>query len=246
MSFHYSPGLVADCSPHTCSAGPPSAPSSSTSTPAACCMLASEMECSSPSPCGRPWRGHVDVISGGFPCQDISAAGKGAGIDGERSGLWSEFARIIGEVRPRFAFVENSPNLVTRGLDRVLGDLAALGGDAEYDVLGAHHLGAPHLRDRFWLVAHFADADREPVGLEQGRGHGASRTGATHLGWEGLAGHVPDAPSKRLDEGRRREPRGRVDHHLRRPWCSASRRPQRATPRVRAAGTSRARRRTRA
>lgn len=60
---------------------------------------------------GRPWRGIVDVVSGGFPCQDISAAGKGAGIDGQRSGLWTEFARIIGEVRPRYAFVENSPML---------------------------------------------------------------------------------------------------------------------------------------
>ena len=76
---------------------------------------------------GHEWRGKVDIVSGGFPCQDISCAGKGAGIDGERSGLWSEMARIIGEVRPKFAFVENSPMLVTRGLDRVLCDLAAMG-----------------------------------------------------------------------------------------------------------------------
>ncbi|WP_033990214.1 DNA cytosine methyltransferase, partial [Pseudomonas aeruginosa] len=65
---------------------------------------------------GRPWRGLVDVVSGGFPCQDISAAGNGAGINGERSGLWREMARIVGEVRPRFVFVENSPLLVRRGL----------------------------------------------------------------------------------------------------------------------------------
>ena len=65
---------------------------------------------------GRPWRGIVDVVSGGFPCQDISAAGKGAGIDGERSGMWSHMARIVGEVRPRFVFVENSPMLTSRGL----------------------------------------------------------------------------------------------------------------------------------
>jgi len=102
---------------------------------------------------GRPWRGRVDVVSGGFPCQDISAAGKGAGISGERSGLWAEFARIIGEVRPRFAFVENSPALTSRGLDRVLGDLAALGYDAEWGVLGAADVGAPHQRDRIWIVA---------------------------------------------------------------------------------------------
>lgn len=99
---------------------------------------------------GRPWRGVVDVVSGGFPCQDISAAGKGAGITGERSGLWREMARIVGEVRPRFVFVENSPLLVGRGLETVLADLAEMGYDARWGVVGAHHAGAPHRRDRFW------------------------------------------------------------------------------------------------
>jgi DNA (cytosine-5)-methyltransferase 1 len=103
---------------------------------------------------GRPWRGIVDVVSGGFPCQDISAAGKGAGIDGERSGMWTEMARIIREVRPRFVFVENSPMLTSRGLDRVLGDLASLGFNAEWGVLGAADVGAPHQRDRIWIVAY--------------------------------------------------------------------------------------------
>lgn len=103
---------------------------------------------------GRPWRGVVDVVSGGFPCQDISVAGKGAGISGERSGMWSHMARIVGEVRPRYVFVENSPALVTRGLGRVLGDLAALGYDCKWTVLGAADVRAPHQRDRFWLVAH--------------------------------------------------------------------------------------------
>ena len=102
---------------------------------------------------GKPWRGRVDVVSGGFPCQDISAAGKGAGIDGERSGMWAHMARIIREVGPRFAFVENSPMLTSRGLGRVLGDLAAMGYDARWGVLGAHHAGAPHKRDRIWIVA---------------------------------------------------------------------------------------------
>jgi DNA (cytosine-5)-methyltransferase 1 len=102
---------------------------------------------------GRPWRGIVDVISGGFPCQDISAAGKGAGIDGERSGMWREMARIIHEVRPRFVFVENSPMLTSRGLGTVLGDLAEMGFDAKWGVLGAADVGAPHQRDRIWIVA---------------------------------------------------------------------------------------------
>jgi DNA (cytosine-5)-methyltransferase 1 len=107
---------------------------------------------------GRPWRGIVDVVSGGFPCQDISAAGKGAGIDGERSGMWREMARIICEVRPRYAFIENSPMLTTRGLDRVLSDLASMGFDARWGVLGAADVGAPHQRDRIWVVA---DSNRE-------------------------------------------------------------------------------------
>jgi len=108
---------------------------------------------------GRPWRGIVDVVSGGFPCQDISAAGKGAGIDGERSGMWSHMARIVGEVRPRFVFVENSPMLVGRGLARVLGDLASLGYNARWDIVGAADVGAPHQRDRIWIVAEMADAN---------------------------------------------------------------------------------------
>jgi DNA (cytosine-5)-methyltransferase 1 len=93
------------------------------------------------------------VISGGFPCQDISAAGKGAGITGERSGMWKEYARIIGEIRPAYAFIENSPMLTVRGLDTVLSDLAAHGYDAEWDVLSARDVGANHKRERIWIVA---------------------------------------------------------------------------------------------
>ena len=103
---------------------------------------------------GNPWRGTVDVLCGGFPCQDISAAGKGAGITGERSGLWKEYARLIGEMRPRFVFAENSPLLRTRGLGVVLEDLAALGYNARWGVLGARDVGAPHKRDRMWVLAY--------------------------------------------------------------------------------------------
>jgi DNA (cytosine-5)-methyltransferase 1 len=102
---------------------------------------------------GRPWRGIVDVVSGGFPCQDISPAGKGAGIEGERSGLWKEFARIICEVQPAFAWVENSSALSTRGLGVVLANLAEMGFDAEWGVLGAKSLGFPHERSRMWILA---------------------------------------------------------------------------------------------
>ena len=103
---------------------------------------------------GKPWRGIVDVVCGGFPCQDISLAGKGAGITGERSGMWSHMARIIGEVRPRFAFIENSTMLTRRGLDKVLCDLASLGYDAKWMCLSADDCEAPHKRDRVWIVAH--------------------------------------------------------------------------------------------
>ena len=103
---------------------------------------------------GRPWQGRIDVVSGGFPCQDISSAGKGAGIEGKRSGMWFQMARIIREVGPRHVFVENSPLLTRRGLNRVLGDLAAMGYDARWGVLGAVDAGAPHKRDRIWIVAH--------------------------------------------------------------------------------------------
>ncbi len=127
---------------------------------------------------GTAWRGAVDVVSGGFPCQDISAAGRGAGIDGERSGLWGEMARIIREVRPRFAFVENSPMLTSRGLGRVLGDLAEMGYDARWGVLGACDAGAPHRRERIWIIAHTERILRqqavaemesgEPIGTQSG------------------------------------------------------------------------------
>lgn len=103
---------------------------------------------------GKPWQGRIDVISGGFPCQDISSAGKGAGITGERSGLWREMARIIGEVQPRYVFIENSPMLRTRGLSTVLKDLAEAGYDARWGVFGACDVGAPHKRERLWILAH--------------------------------------------------------------------------------------------
>lgn len=102
---------------------------------------------------GRGWYGQIDVVTGGFPCQDISPAGYGAGIEGEHSGLWLEMARVLGEVQPHYALVENSAALTTRGLDRVLGDLAAMGFDARWGVLGACHAGLDHRRERIWIAA---------------------------------------------------------------------------------------------
>jgi len=178
---------------------------------------------------GRPWRGRVDVVSGGFPCQDISTAGKGAGIDGERSGMWYHMARIIGEVRPRYAFIENSPALAFRGLDRVLADLAAIGYHARWDVISAEDLGAPHRRDRMWIVAidgqELADADMQRDGWRDGsdkcaaeesrRRHNNESGSRSDCGWQPNAsedGEMADADSiwEPQPQGRQRYKRRRA------------------------------------
>ena len=102
----------------------------------------------------------IFLITGGFPCQDISIAGKGAGIDGERSGLWTELHRIIGEVRPHYALIENVPALTFRGGTRVIGDLTEIGYDCEWQIVGADDVGAPHRRKRIWIVA-YSNSNRE-------------------------------------------------------------------------------------
>jgi DNA (cytosine-5)-methyltransferase 1 len=141
----------------------------------------------------------VDAICGGFPCQDISVAGKGAGIEGERSGLWKEFARLIGELRPKYVIVENVAALLSRGLGTVLGDLAALGYDAEWHCIPASALGACHRRDRLWIIVECSKVraqrqakSRKPVSF----GEGIKRM---VRGWN--AGLYPDAWEKR---GKRR------------------------------------------
>ena len=150
--------------------------------------------------------GRIDAICGGFPCQDISFAGSGLGLAGERSGLWSEYARLIGEVRPRFAIVENVAALLGRGLGDVLGDLAALGYDAQWHCIPAAAVGAPHRRDRVWIVA--ADADGWRCELERrarradvqraprGQPNGLGERGYQH--WS--EADDPDARSIRLEK----------------------------------------------
>ena len=118
---------------------------------------------------GKPWRGLVDCVSGGFPCQDISAAGKGAGLAGDRSGLWFEMLRVIDEVKPRFVFAENSPNLRTRGLGTVVEGLNSLGYDVRWGVLGAWHVGANHKRNRMWVMAHPKSYECAPRTERSGR-----------------------------------------------------------------------------
>ena len=144
---------------------------------------------------GKPWRGLVDVVSGGFPCQDISSAGSGAGIEGERSSMWKHMARIIGEVRPRYAFMENSPMLTSRGLGVVLGDLAVLGYDAEWGCLSGSQLGANHERDRIWIVSANTDMPQRergclPIGVR------AKHANACNSRW-----WKDTSPLHRVDDG---------------------------------------------
>lgn len=158
---------------------------------------------------GNRWRGRVDVVSGGFPCQDISVAGKGDGLDGARSSMWFQMAGIIREVEPRFVYVENSPALTSRGLGRVLADLAALRFDARWGVYSAGQLGAPHLRERIWICAnsvrhglqereHVAVAGSEAASPEQKRGaadriptkEGAANAECWNVSLERQAGRV--------------------------------------------------------
>lgn len=128
----------------------------------------------------------VDVICGGFPCQDVSTAGMRAGLEGERSGLWAEYGRLIGEVRPKFAIVENVTGLLSLGFGNVLGDLAALGYDAVWDCIPACAVGAPHSRDRVWIVAHTTNCIRRTNGRSLAGGEGSGETEAREWPvWEG-------------------------------------------------------------
>lgn len=141
-----------------------------------------------------------DLLCGGFPCQDISQAGKQAGIDGERSGLWAEYARIIGELRPRYVVVENVAALLARGMGRVLGDLAACGYDATWDCIPASSIGAPHRRDRLFIVAH-AMRDRLE-GLQQAWPAARAAIRGTGDSWwtlEPALGRVADGVPHRVD-----------------------------------------------
>lgn len=143
---------------------------------------------------GRPWSGAVDIITGGFPCQDISAAGKGAGLDGEKSGLWHEVPRVVREVDPKFIYLENSPMLTLLGLDRVLADLAALGYNARWCVLGADAAGAPHKRERIWILA-YRDGERklQPERIDKDK-----------WGWSGNGcKEVANTDSKQLNQQRK-------------------------------------------
>jgi DNA (cytosine-5)-methyltransferase 1 len=143
----------------------------------------------------------VDVICGGFPCQDISFAGAGAGLEGARSGLWREFARLIGELRPKFALVENVAALTVRGLLNVLGDLATLGYDAEWHCIPACYVGAWHERDRIWILAYpQSNSAGEPKGPLLRQRHLSVELGGGFAEWPGRS-NLPESRFCRTTNG---------------------------------------------
>lgn len=152
----------------------------------------------------------VDLLCGGFPCQDLSFAGKRAGIDGERSGLWSEYVRAIRALRPRYILVENVPGLLTNEyMGRVLGDLAQSGYDAEWDCLPASAFGAPHRRDRVWLVAN-TKGDRTQNGCERLGGICETHTSIGLSELPSVCGEaLADSDGERLEKRGRRYDTGR-------------------------------------
>jgi DNA (cytosine-5)-methyltransferase 1 len=141
----------------------------------------------------------VDLIAGGFPCQDVSVAGSRAGLAGQRSGLWREYRRIVAELAPSLVLIENVPGLVTNGLRDVLWDLAALGYACEWDIVPAAALGAPHLRERLFVVA-YADGERLRVEPERDQRGEAERGIAESLD-DGPHGTMADADRGRLEGG---------------------------------------------
>jgi DNA (cytosine-5)-methyltransferase 1 len=143
----------------------------------------------------QPDTERVDVIAGGFPCQDISYAGKGAGLTGERSGLFYEVARIVREMGPRFVVLENVSALLTRGLDSVLGTLASLGYDAEWHCIPAAAVGAPHIRDRTFIMG-YANSSQCNIWRTQRSVSNETRLSLPTTG----SANVPDTASVRSGE----------------------------------------------
>lgn len=113
----------------------------------------------------------VDIIYGGFPCQDISVAGRGRGLEGDKSGLFSHIVRLAEEVSPSLIFLENSPAIRTRGLSRVVREMARLGFDARWTTVSAEEVGAAHQRTRWFLLA--AHPDRIPIRIQYWRRFGS-------------------------------------------------------------------------
>lgn len=159
---------------------------------------------------GKPWRGRVDGIIGGFPCTDLSVAGRQAGLDGDASGLFFEYVRIIREVHPRWVFIENVPPVLsfpTGGT--VLGELAALGFDAEWGTVRASDVGAPHRRDRAFILAHATQRGLGELREPSGRG-GLADGCVAAVGYAECSRWAEAGSGRAFDAGRELKP-GRCD-----------------------------------
>jgi DNA (cytosine-5)-methyltransferase 1 len=149
----------------------------------------------------------VDIIAGGFPCQDISYAGLGAGLDGERSGLFFEAVRLVRELQPRAVVLENVAALLTRGLDRVLGTLAEVGYAAEWHCIPAAYVGAPHIRDRVFVMAYTRCELRESRASKRSASDAQAKRGSTANDDKRCGENAADTNIKDA-QGQRQEPIG--------------------------------------
>jgi DNA (cytosine-5)-methyltransferase 1 len=166
----------------------------------------------------------IDIISGGFPCQDISVAGLGKGLAGERSGLFFEIARLVRECQPRFVFLENVPAIRTRGGERVVKELASIGYDCRWTTLSAAAVGAPHKRERWFLLAHaYGDSIRKKQEPErkQGKtvfGYDGSKEFMAYSMCEGL--QRPNEPRKSQGSISKKRITKFSDYHYSKEWWS--------------------------
>lgn len=149
----------------------------------------------------------VDIIFGGFPCQDISSAGLGAGLEGKRSGLFFEIVRLVDELRPRFTFLENVPAITTRGLGTVIAEFTRIGYDCRWTVVSAKEIGAPHLRRRWFMLASDISVCDQLRGPDQ-PGSVQRKTKEKSQGWNVtrcIRENMADADGERLQRPRRSE-----------------------------------------
>ena len=171
------------------------------------------------------WFDDIDLLTGGFPCQNISVAGKGEGLEGDRSGLWFEMLRLISGIRPRYALIENVPMLIHRGLERVLCDLAQIGYDAEWQIVGADDVGAWHRRKRIWIVAYTNGTRsesklREAISWKQNKKISNSKSGGRSTGRNSIFSefkdekYVPDTVRQFNEQMGQRIPRDNVSEKI--------------------------------
>lgn len=162
---------------------------------------------------------NIDMVFGGFPCQDISVAGRGSGLAGERSGLYTHIERLVEETKPTFVFLENVPAIRTRGLSRVVWGLSSLGYDCRWTVVSAASVGAPHKRDRWFLLAY---ADSKNIREQQGWGSGSDWEREVQSGLNGTKEFVANTASIGSTTGTRRsrEPQRRAENPLAKDWWS--------------------------